>query len=226
MRSSMCPNFYGVMIMWSTKVWRNLPSRVGFYTKETRDYIPESSGIYAWFVPLHLYNEDCLSFIQLIQSFYLYDASTRSNDAIKSVGVDFVWDSVSIDVKKCGKYNLTGEMSLLWTQMLNDLEQRKAFERALLEATILMPPLYVGKADDLKARYAVHTGIGDPGENNFQNRFTRFALERKLGLRVSDLLFVCIRTDPDVSQVLRKSKLNKLLEQLMLRLARPPFSMR
>lgn len=212
--------------MWSAKVWRNLPNRVGFYTKENRHNIPVAAGIYAWFVPLHLYREDCDSLLDLIHRFYFYDAILQESTTQRSTTIDFSWDSLDVQVEKRAKRNTSTEIGELWDQMMSDKEQKRAFSRALLEATVLMPPLYVGKADDLKARYEGHLSAAGGENNNFHNRFANFSHEMKLGLRITDLLFVCIRTEPDISNVLRKSNLNKLLEQMMLRLARPPFSIK
>jgi hypothetical protein len=95
-----------------------------------------------------------------------------------------------------------------------------------MEASILMPPLYVGKADYLKARYSQHVaGVGG-GANVFHTRFTRFATSQDIPLSVQDLLFVCIKADPTIESVFRGANLNILLEHVLMLLCRPPFSMR
>src|SRR2546427_8809828 len=41
---------------------------------------------------------------------------------------------------------------------------------------------------------------------------------------VSDLLFLCIRTDPDTDRALRDANVHELLEHILMQLCRPPFS--
>ena len=95
-----------------------------------------------------------------------------------------------------------------------------------MEASLLMPPLYVGKADNLRVRYTQHVEGAGPEANVFHTRFTTFARSVGLPLTVSDLLFVCIRTDPDTDRALRDANVNELLEHILMQLCQPPFSMR
>ena len=47
--------------MGHLNVFKNLTSvdgRLAFYTKETKDKIPELPGCYAWFLPLWFYTSD------------------------------------------------------------------------------------------------------------------------------------------------------------------------
>ena len=86
--------------------------------------------------------------------------------------------------------------------------------------------LYVGKADSLCVRYDQHVNGTGRDEGNFHGRFNEYSHRIGLGIRVRDLLFVCVRTTPVDARVLRRMKLNKLLEMVVMRLASPPFSVK
>lgn len=201
-------------------VWRSIGDRLRFYTKETASDIPSEPGIYAWFLPLWIYHDDLSSFINLVNSVYLYDAAEEGTPRATSQ-LMLNWDSLQITAEPSFHRQPTAAMSAKWAHAL---QHRPAFQTALMEASVLLPPLYVGKADVLAARYSQHVEGGDG--NTFHKRFTEHARAKKLPVQVSDLLFACILTGREEDDVLRAFGLNDLLEKVMMHLARPPFSLR
>lgn len=206
-------------------VWRDVTKRISFHTKETSQAIPEASGIYAWLVPLWMYSNDLEALIKLINIIHLYDPISKG-EPVCSVPAKFNWDIVQVQLRRYLEPSVSEDLKRKWQEMLLEPEKKDAFSRALMEASLLLPPLYVGKADNLKERYLQHVNGGTREENNFHNRFSEYAQSNELRLLVSDLLFVCIRIDAETSLVLRESGLNWLLEQVIMRLARPPYSIK
>jgi hypothetical protein len=204
-------------------IWRAVGNRIGFFTKETKSEIPEAPGCYAWFIPLWIYSEDLRQLVRHLTRVLLYepiDGGKREHI------MKFNWDAVSVQVEKVPNVAVTDAKEAEWRRIMGDQQLRAAFEQALMEASLLMPPLYVGKADNLRVRYTQHVdGVG-PQANVFHNRFTTFARSVGLPLTVSDLLFVCIKTDPETDRALRDANVNELLEHILMQLCRPPFSMR
>ena len=206
-------------------LWRDIGNRLGFYTHRTKGRIPESAGIYAWFVPLWRYSDNPEVLLQELQRIFLYDPRHEEGKQIRKTTVDFNWDSTSVTVARSGQATLSEKWKRQWSLMMNDPEAKQVFERALMEATLLTAPLYVGKADNLRTRYEQHVN-GSAG-NDFNRRFQTFMESfPNLALSVSDLLFVSIEFEPEVNRRLRTFQLNELLENIMLRACRPPFSMR
>jgi hypothetical protein len=204
-------------------VWRAVGTRIGFFTKETRNEIPEAPGCYAWFIPLWLYSEDLPQFLEKLSKVMLYDPVKQGR---REVTAKFLWDAVSVHLEKHPNISTTEAREAEWRGVMADPHLRRAFEQALMEASILMPPLYVGKADSLRARYTQHVdGVG-PEANVFHTRFMTFAKATGLPLAVSDLLFVCIKTDAETDRTLRDANVHELLERILMQLCRPPFSMR
>lgn len=209
-------------------LWRDVSKRIGFFTKETNFKIPESPGIYAWFIPLWILDDDIENYINLITKFYLYDPIIEST-ATKSMSADFNWESSEIKLTKKVPKNIlpSHNVKMQWDEMINNKNKRETFSQALMEASIFMPPLYVGKTDDLKERYYQHIeGETISNKNTFHNRFNLFAKKNDLHFKVSDLVFACIKTDTEISESLRENNLNWLLEQVVMSLCRPTFSIR
>jgi hypothetical protein len=206
--------------------WSDIGERIGVFSKETAWKIPNSPGIYAWFVPLYLFSTDLEKFLFTVNKIYLFDPVTGSTSASAAGVANFHWESLELDIRRRPRVSIEAKFQDRWNVMASDPAQAEAFKQALMEASILMPPLYVGKADDLQGRYESHVNERDPTANVFHNRFTHFVEKTELLLEVSDLLFVCIRAKPNDHELWGTNKLNWLLEQVMMRLARPPFSIK
>ena len=63
----------------------------------------------------------------------------------------------------------------------------------------------------------------------FRARFTEHVAKYGFKTGVSDLLFICIQTQKDVSRIfddLDEKDLNLLIEQILTQFCRPPFNLR
>jgi hypothetical protein len=202
-------------------VWREVPKRIGFFTKETRELIPETPGFYAWFLPLWLYDQNPSRFVQIVESVFLCDRD-RPHFAEDEATVQLNWDSIGLAVRRVATARVSPNLEALWSNVIGNPGLKATFEQALMQASILLPPLYVGKADSLRVRYDQHVSA----TSLFCTRFTRYCQHLGLQISVTDLLFVCIETPFIVAAEHRDPALNFLLEQLVMALSRPPFSMR
>lgn len=211
-------------------IWRNVSERIGFYTKETRHEIPEGPGIYAWFIPLWIYATDIEKYIGLINSIFLYDPSVGGKP-VRNIVAKYNWDVIQVRLEKGLRRTISPDIKELWNLVFSNPELREALEYSLMEATILMPPIYIGRTDNLSARYYQHVKGTQASDSSFHNRFSQFIEKSELNLDVKDLLFVCISTDPKIDKALKKKvlgecSLNILVERLVMLLALPPFSLR
>lgn len=213
--------------MRQMNVFRNLASdgRLGLYTKETSRRIPESPGCYAWLLPLWLYREDIDALMQIVGELLSYDRNPE-----KEVEASFTWESVRLRVRRISEARPSKVFHSTWKCLLADDIARQALQRILLEASLLMPPLYVGRTGNLKRRYLQHTK-GSSGKNDFHSRFTAHVANLKLKISVSDLLFACIRTPKELSLVLEKhegeeKELSGLIEQMLMQFCHPPFNLK
>ena len=208
-------------------VFRGLTSadgRLGFYTKESRNRIPEFPGCYAWFLPLWLYREDLDELMQIVCGLLSYDKIPE-----KEVYAPFTWESIKLRVRRCAEIRINDEIRTTWQRGLANDETKQILQQTLMEASILMPPLYVGRTNNLKRRYLQHTGGDRFSKNNFHFRFMEYVKELEIKISVSDLLFVCIETQKDLDRIfsdMKENEFNVLIEQILMQFCRPPFSMR
>jgi hypothetical protein len=204
-------------------IWRNLSSRVLFFTKETAYDIPEAPGVYGWFLPLWIFDTKLESFLAKINALYSYDAKCQSV-AECEVQAGFNWEHLAVRLRKSYSNIVAQERVVEWDARMGDKSQKEAIAVSLMESSIFMPPLYVGKADVLKTRYEQHVQGFPRNANHFHARFTNFARKQDLNLNVSDLLFVCILSDLSVQAKLKSANANELLETVLLKLCKPVFS--
>lgn len=208
------------------KVFRDFTSidgRLGFYTKETRGQIPEIGGCYAWFLPLWFYRTDLDELIKLVNAIVHYDHQPE-----KYVEAQFTWESIKLLVRRGSRVRDTQRIDAVWKQALENDSAKEILQQTMLEASLLMPPLYVGKAANLRKRYVQHTEGRGEG-NVFHSRFAECVERLRLSISVSDLLFVCVKTPKELIAVLRDAGITdpeELIEQILMRFCRPPFSIR
>ena len=208
------------------KVFRELTSvdgRLGFYTKETRSQIPEIGGCYAWFLPLWFYRTDLDELIKLVSAILHYDYQPEQH-----IEAQFNWEAIKLQVRRASRIRSTQRIETVWKQALENDSARQMLQQTMLEASLLMPPLYVGRAANLRQRYIQHTeGHGDG--NIFHSRFGECVHRLNLSISISDLLFVCVKTPIGLISVLRDAGISdpeELIEQILMRFCRPPFSIR
>ncbi len=94
-----------------------------------------------------------------------------------------------------------------------------------MRASILMPPLYVGKTKNLNVRCNQH--INGRSSSQFHDRFENYAASIHATCnKVSDLLFVCVKTVDDERKVsAAEQPLEDLIEEIMKRIGKPPYSL-
>lgn len=208
-------------------IWIDVSKRIGFFTKENWNQIPEEPGIYAWFLPLWLYKEDLNELLEIVNEIFLYDAECKGIPQ-KTVEINYNWSSVNLNLKDEYRLIITQELQENWKQSMQNEELKEAIAQTLMEASIFLPPLYVGKTIDLKNRYLQHRD-GTPNQKNvFRNRFIEHSQKCsiKVPLLVSDLLFVCIPTSLKTSKLVSQEKVNTLVEKVLLQLCKPMFSVK
>ena len=187
--------------------------------------------MYAWFIPLWppKTGETAQEYIKKITNFFLYEYDQSAGDEKENKSsIRFHWEEILINPKRTIDTETGATVEKLWREMQDNPESFEAFSKALMEASILLPPLYVGKTDDLRGRYLSHVK-GTTQKNDFHNRFSKFTYTTNYKLAVSDLLFVCIKTSRDVNNIFIENKfgnLNFLIEQIIMRISRPPFSLK
>ena len=198
-------------------------SRLGFFTRRTRDDIPAGPGCYGWFLPLWLLRHTLPEFLNLFGSMMIQEPTQQ-----QEVKARFTWDTVTL--RREFDPSIPESKIALWDRLHNDEHAHDALQQTLLQASILTPPLYVGMTADLRQRYNQHTAPPSPGTNNFHSRFAECAKQLDLGLALDDLIFICIRTGREDKATLSESgdidEINGLLEEILKRLCRPPFSRR
>tara|TARA_B100000315_G_scaffold260337_1_gene320950 strand:- start:3538 stop:4176 length:639 start_codon:yes stop_codon:yes gene_type:complete len=208
-------------------VWRDVDNRIGFNTYATSKFIPEEPGIYGWFIPLWppTNTESAQDYISRVGQYFLYD-STVKGPAEKKSDIKFSWEAFELNLRKKLNSETTEQLERRWDIMMSNEDLYNAFSAALMEASLLLPPLYIGKTNNLRERYFDHVK-GSNQRNDFHERFSEFAKITKFPISVGNLLFVSIKTSREVKNVFldkKDSGLNNLLEQVVMRLARPAFS--
>ena len=89
--------------------------------------------------------------------------------------------------------------------------------RVLLQASLLMPPLYVGKAVDLRERCGAHIDSRSGFAKRYETRADELGLRAR---RVRDLILVTMRTEA-VGQ--ETDEAERLVEEILKLVARPPY---
>ena len=199
-------------------------SRLGFYTKETKERVPEQPGCYAWFLPLWFYRSDLNELMQVVGGVLNYDKKLE-----REANARFTWESVKLRVRRVAEIQATETIRSTWERVCADAQAKRELQQTMLEASLLMPPLYVGKTKNLRQRYLQHTEGNSYERNDFHTRFTECASDLDLTISVSDLLFVCIKTEQDSAQVplgVAEDDLEKLVEHILMQFCRPPFSLK
>ena len=214
--------------MSELSVFRALTSadgRLAYYTKETQDRVPREPGCYAWFLPLWLYSENIDELVHIASDLRAYDSEPE-----RLVQARFRWQALNMRVRRSSLDPPCGAGArATWNTIVRRQQSRDALQRILLEASLLMPPLYVGRARDLRRRYLQHISGTATDQNTFHSRFTAYAEQSGLSVAVSDLVFVCIVTPKDIVDALAdvdEDDLNDMFEQFLMRVCQPPFSMK
>ena len=208
----------------SLAILTNRESRFRIYTLQSSHEIPPTPGCYAWFLPLWIYDEDLDRLTQIVADILRYEYTPK-----RTLSAAFTWRTVLLQVANKSRIGDSQHLRSMWTGLTSDPAARAELEQTLLEATLLMPPLYVGRTNNLSRRYHEHTDPTYTDRNEFRNRFSQHMHQLKQELSVSDLLFACIHTPRQLTKALNQfdpDKVEVLLEHLLIHFCQPPFSLK
>ena len=201
---------------------------VGIYTGDTEAHIPETSGCYAWLIPLWIISDNMESCLDYYAKLFSFESSPfRLNRELKWAEVD-----LSILKRQAVTVSPLSEHEKTWRKLINDETAKSALESVLLISSLFMPPLYVGRSNNLKRRYREHIETAKTTDRNvFGARFTEFSNKYGAKFEVADLLFWCIETSFIDSTALKQvdveqNQFDMLIEKLLFELVNPPFSER
>lgn len=193
-----------------------MKSEIGFYTEETFEDVPPVSGVYAWFYPLRITTHNLGDFVAEVNKVFLYD-SLKDDVPRRKDYFQFAWSQIQVALELKATNFEYGRFAELWQKLIQDEQAFDEFRKSIMKASILMPPLYVGKTINLSIRCGQHRADG-----SFHQRFERFAKKHSLSVRsISDLLFVCIST-----KAVQNEQVEDLAEHILKNLAKPAYSIR
>ena len=198
--------------------------RLQFYTLQNRHEIPSTPGCYAWFVPLWIYEDDLDRLTQTIGDILHYEYNGELERK-----APFTWRTVLLTLKQESRLHNNDAIRATWNALIASPAARAEIEETLLAATLLAPPLYVGRTNNLSRRYQEHTDPKRKDRNDFRARFSEHMQRLNVQLAVSDLLFACVHTPPQLTKALDafdQNNVEELLERVLMHLCQPPFSLK
>jgi predicted GIY-YIG superfamily endonuclease len=201
-------------------IWRGVNKEIGFYTVETFKNIPAAPGIYAWFYPLRIVTEDLYEFMNDVNIVLNYDCETKEKPW-REFSVNFSWDTFSQRVDFHTKKADLSSFENIWHETVKKENDFDELRKIMMRASLFLPPLYVGKTTNLRSRCQQHIN-GTSGDNNFHKRFEEYAfLNNFTAKKVSDLLFVAIKTKEEDQQ---STRTEELVESILKYLSKPKYS--
>lgn len=217
-------------------VLNTLNNRFKIFTYQDRHEIPELPGTYAWFFPLYMFDDykkaqdlaDCYRKVFALDSLFS-GTSTLTEQIHTEDRKTKSWQTVSLrtEVEISPNGRLPSACENIWNEVQANEERKKIFRDSLIAASLFMPPLYIGKSNDLLQRYTSHTL-----DSTFKTRFEEFSFAHDIGLAVSDLIFCCLSLDVSSEKVMADElvtnsdgkDMNFLLEHILMKSSLPPFS--
>ena len=210
-------------------VWLDISSYIKVYTSVNFDEVPSSPGVYAWYYPIKLPSKNIEDLGFELSSILNYDSKLKSEKNSKA-NIEFNWKDIEVRVSEDHKYKFPPGVKKHWEKLIIDEKSLYSLEQVMLLASILMPPLYIGKTNNLNVRCRQHRISANTDENNFHNRFEEFTKNKKLNNEkkflsneIEDLIFVCIKTDTFENIEKNDTKFEEILEEIFKLLAKPPF---
>lgn len=211
-------------------VWRTIGNEVGFYYEVNFEQVPSAPGVYAWFYPLRILSRSVDALEKLAgqaQAVLNYDAGCDGPPE-RDAQLPVSWWRWGIRASRQPKPLELGALIPVWEQIVNSDALFEELQISLLKSSVFMPPLYVGKANNLNARCSQHID-GVTGANDFHRRYEDYARKLELPLRsVRKLIFVCVKTGaiPDPSDGAEPSPVHELVEGVMKSICAPPYGVR
>jgi len=216
------------------KLWQNVSDNIEFFTYKTRNSIPEESGLYAWYLPVHVWDNDIFKTLDFIQKAMLYDSGVGGSEknigeSIREKNLVFNWDKVKVILEKKSGCRRTDFKA--WEKLKSNEKDYDLIKEAIMKSTIFSRPLYVGRTKNMKDRYGQHVkGQG----SKFYERFNRFieeynknnisknSNEKKIPLKVSDLVFATLPIGSVIES--HDKEITELVESILMNIIQPPFS--
>jgi hypothetical protein len=200
--------------------FRDINSRVGAYTYESRGKIPDQPGIYAWKLPCYPWKNFSLEDIVRITAHFFHPEG----------GIPLSGNQTWRHLEACltsTPQKPTDTVHRSWDKITKDPELIRHLERSMLELALITPPLYVGKANSLCSRYDQHRQYPSDDQSKFRGRFLTAARRADVPLDLSDLVFFTITAPAEEAhQAQKTSEYWELLEKLTQYLTTPAFSIR
>jgi hypothetical protein len=205
-------------------VWRNLSEEIGIFWKGRWDNVPSGPGVYGWFYPLRISTHDLNAFLDDIAKVLSFDARYNGVAACE-LRARLTWEDIKVGLSVSPSFpGLPQDVVALWSTVVSDPARFERMRRVVMRGSLLMPPLYVGKATSLSVRCQQHL-VGTTN-NDFHRRYEEFA--RKMSLQaaeVNDLLFACIRTARDAPGE-EDDAIEGIVEEILKRACRPKYSIK
>ena len=201
-------------------LWRSVNNEIGFYTSETFKNIPSIPGVYAWFYPLRIVTKDLYKFIHEVDVVLNYDCDTKGIPR-KGTSINFSWDTIFQTVEIQTKTIDLSSFERIWNELVSEENEFDELRKVVMRASIFLPPLYVGKTNNLNNRCQQHIN-GTADDNNFHKRFEDYAsLNNSTAKKISDLLFVAIKTRVENQHNIKNEG---LIEAILKYFTKPKYS--
>lgn len=200
-------------------VWYNVNKNIHFLTRNNFSQAPPKPAVYAWYYPLRLSTHDMKEFIEQVLSVLAYDAKSEGEMSLTG-SLSSTWRDYRFDISTITDSILIPPNFLrYWENACKaDFDQLRS---DLMRLSLFMPPLYVGKTNNLSRRIQEHIE-GRSSNRGFHQRFAKFAESQNLSQRtVSDLLCVAITSIEDE----HSDDYVSLVEYIMKVISAPGFSM-
>lgn len=203
-----------------TDVWINLSREIGLYWGARFAEVPSAPGVYAWFYPLRISTPVVDDFVNEIRTVFGFDSNTGGPAAADLVA-GFAWHESRLHLDEVPSvFRMPARVRGEWESIVADSDRFDALRRAIMKASIFMPPLYVGKSDNLHNRCNQHLA-----GSTFSKRYERFAQMVPIYTkRVADLLFACVPTPEEV--VGEQATAQEVAEEILKYTCCPAFSKR
>ena len=211
-------------------VWRDISKYINIYTKRNFDDVPSKPGVYAWFYPIELPSMNIGDLAVELSSILNYDSKLK-DEPISHSKIHFNWKDTEVSIAEVPHSSIPKHTYDKWDKISKDRESLLHLRKIMLVSSILMPPLYVGKTNNLLRRCNEHRNSCED-KNGFHNRFEKYTKNKKLvngrefnSKTIEDLIFVCIKTDFNESHTILEEdgKFEDLLEEILKIIAKPPY---
>ncbi len=205
------------------ELWKNFSEKLKIVTTDNQWDLPDSPGVYGWFLPFYIYNKDLYKLVDTISNVYLYDSKSKGIPQ-RDASIEYNWDKLDISISKEKKTNLKENTTKFWNAISKDTDKLDSFANVFLLSSIFAPPLYVGKAKNLKDRYYQHIDGYGKEKNTFNTRFTNRMKELNITLTVRDLLFLCIPLTRCQNDIMKQDESEKAIEDILMSIVKPNYS--